>query len=766
MATEREGHHDSARGHVTGESLFIDDLPRLANELQVGFFWSPLAHGRIRSLDLTAARAVPGVVALFTHEDLVNNRFGAIIAEEPLLAEDVVSFIGQAIVVIAAETREAVAEARGKIRIDLEKLPPVLTIEQAIEADTFIGTPATIRRGDPESAIRSATHVIEGIFESGGQEQFYFESQVALVSPGEDGTLTVHSSTQNPTEGQEVIAHLLGLRWNDVVVMVKRMGGGFGGKECQATHPAAMAALVAHRTKRPARIAYTKDEDMVVTGHRHPFRNRYRIGFDAEGRIAGLETDLFSDGGAFADLSPAVLARAMCHVDNAYYLPHVVIRGRICRTNNAPNTAFRGFGGPQGVATIECALEEIAALLKKDAFEVRRINCYGEGPRNVTPYHQVIESTLLPTLFDQLLVKSDYAARLEEVKRINATSRTTLAGIAMTAVKFGISFNTKFLNQASALVNVYLDGSVQVSTGATEMGQGVNAKIRQVVAEELGLDTDSVRVMVTSTEKNNNTSATAASSASDLNGSAALDAARKIRERLVPVAADLLGGGDIVFLEGRVFASNGSSLSFAELAHEAHRRRVSLGERGFFATPTIEWDPSQGRGNPFLYFTNACAVSEVRIDRFTGVVSVVRSDLLLDIGRPMIPGIDRGQIIGAFVQGLGWCTTEELRYGPGGELLTHSPTTYKIPNITDLPPVFNVEWVENDSNTVNLRGSKAVGEPPLLTAISVWCGIKQALGSLAPDGIAKLKLPATCEEVLLRIDELEKAALRVPAGVA
>ncbi|MFZ2490595.1 MAG: molybdopterin cofactor-binding domain-containing protein, partial [Thermoanaerobaculia bacterium] len=532
--------HDSARGHVTGRSLFIDDIPPAADELLVGFFWSPVAHGLIRSLDLNAARAVPGVAGLFTHEDLAANRFGAIIADEPLLAESEVTFIGQPIVVIAAESQAALDEARRRIAIDIEPLPLVLTIEAAIEAQQFIGAPREIRRGSPEEVLATSPHVVEGTFECGAQDQFYLESQAAIVWPGEDGTLTVHSSTQNPSEGQEVIAHLLGLRHSDVVVVNKRMGGAFGGKECQATHPAAMAALVAHRLRRPARIVYDKDTDMVVTGHRHPFRNRYRVGFDGEGRITAAVFELYSDGGAYADLSPAILARAMCHIDNAYYLPHVAINGRICRTNSAPNTAFRGFGGPQGAATIECALEEIAAILGRDAFDVRRVNCYGVAPWNVTPYGQTVENELLPQMFDQLLETSDYRARLETVKQVNATSPTTLAGIAMTAVKFGISFNTTFLNQANALVNVYLDGSVQVSTGATEMGQGVNTKIAMVVAEELGVDLAAVRVMITSTEKNNNTSATAASSASDLNGSAAMIAARKIRERMIPVAAGLL----------------------------------------------------------------------------------------------------------------------------------------------------------------------------------------------------------------------------------
>ena len=762
--------HDSARGHVSGESLYIDDLPRLANELQVGFFWSPVARGRVEALDLDAARAMPGVVALFTHEDIDGkNLFGPIFRDEPLLAPGEVSYIGQPIVVIAAESRAAFEEARRAIVARIEPLPPILTIDEAIERRSFIGAKKTIHRGNAENAIANAPNVLEGVFRSGGQDHFYLESQAALAVPDEHGAIVVHSSTQNPSEVQEVIAQILGMRQSDVVVVTKRMGGGFGGKECQATHPAAIAALVARKTRRPARIAYTKDEDMVVTGHRHPFQNRYRVGFDAQGRIAGMQVDLYSDGGAFADLSTAVMARAMCHAENAYFIPDVAISGQVCRTNSAPNTALRGFGGPQGVATMECIIEEIAATLGVDPLDVRRINCYGINDRNVTPYGEIVENNTLPRVLAELVVSSDYRRRREEVRRFNGESATRLRGIALTPVKFGISFNTTFLNQANALVNIYLDGTVQVSTGATEMGQGVNTKIAQLVADELGIDVANVRVMVTSTEKNNNTSASAASSAADLNGSAAVDACRRLRERLTECAASLLMAGagrvaasveHVVFREGRVFDSRQPerTMTFAELVHAAHRQRVSLGERGFYATPRIHFDAETFTGSPFLYYTIGAAVSEVEIDRFTGMMRVLRADLLMDIGRSLNPGIDRGQITGAFIQGMGWCTTEELRYTDAGELLTHSPTTYKIPNIQDLPEVFNVAWIDNDTNTVNVKGSKAVGEPPLLLAISVWAAVKQALTSVAGGRRVELRLPATNEEICTRLDVATRAA--------
>jgi xanthine dehydrogenase large subunit len=752
--------HDSARGHVTGESLYVDDLAPAAGELIVDFLWSPLAHARIKSLDVEPARSVAGVAGVYTYRDLHHNVFGPIYKDEILLAEDVCTFRGQPIVVIAAETSDAIRAAKKAIRLDLEELRPILTIAEAIDAGSFFPDPRAIRRGDPDAALAQAEHVIEGVFENKGQDHFYLESQAAIVWPGEHGALTVHSSTQNPTEVQEVIAHLLGLQMNQVVVLTKRMGGAFGGKECQATHPAAMAALVAQKTKRAARIVYGKDDDMHVTGKRHPFQNRYRVAFTRTGEIVGAKFDLYSDGGAYADLSPAVMARAMTHVDNAYYIPQVEVRGTVCRTNMPPNTAFRGFGGPQGVCTIENVMQEIAAFLKKDALDVRRGNCYQIESRNTTPYGQIIDRNSLPRLFTELPERCDYARRAAEVKRFNETSKKELKGIALTAVKFGISFNTKFLNQANALVNIYLDGSVQVSTGATEMGQGVNTKIQQVVAEELGVALESVLVMITSTEKNNNTSATAASSAADLNGGAAIDACRRLRERLAEVAKKELGASEVAFGGGTVWDVRDLSkkMRFADLVGVAYRSRVPLGERGFYATPRIDWtwtSATGGSGSPFLYFTMGTACSEVIIDRFTGEMQVLRSDILMDIGKPLNPGVDRGQITGAFVQGMGWLTTEDLQYTPGGELLSHSPTTYKIPNINDLPPIFNVDWIEHD-NPINVYGSKAVGEPPLLMAISVWCAVKHALSFVSNGDIPKLRVPATCEEILMRLTEYSR----------
>lgn len=765
--------HDSAKGHVSGESVYIDDFPPTRGELLVDFYYAPTSHATIKELDLHEASKVEGVVALYTYKDLPgHNLFGPIIKDEVLLVEKEIEFMGHPIVVIAAEDRKAIEKAKKAIKIQYDELELVLTIDKAKEKKMFLGPTRRIKRGDAEKALKNAEHKIEGTFENLGQEQFYLESQAAMVYPKEHGQLEVHSSTQHPSEVQEVIAHVLGLNVNQVVCITKRMGGGFGGKESQATHPAAMAALVALKTHRPARIIYNKDQDMQVTGKRHPFKNDYKVAFTKDGVITGIQADLFSDGGAFFDLSTAVMARAMCHLDNAYYLENVDIKGTICKTHLPPNTAFRGFGGPQGIALIENIMEEIAAYLKIDAMDVRKRNLYGIGERNVTPYGEIVFDNSLPIIFSELEQSSEYKKRKAEIDKFNSESKTQLKGIACSAVKFGISFNTKFLNQANALVNIYLDGSIQVSTGATEMGQGVNTNIKQIVAGEFEIDADQVIVMPTSTEKNNNTSATAASSATDLNGSAAVDACRKIRTSLTALAAqqiatkelDILPAvGEIVWEDGHIYDRRrpNTKISFKELVKTAYLNRISLGERGFYATQGIDWSWEVGpektaSGHPFLYYTQGAAVAEVTIDRFTGELKVDRVDILMDIGKPINPGIAKGQLTGAFIQGMGWVTTECLRYGADGTLLSHSPTTYKIPNVQDTPDVFNVNWIDR-TNLVNVAGTKAVGEPPLCLGLAVWCAVKYALRAVTKD-IPKLILPASNEEIVMRLAEYTQSA--------
>ena len=766
--------HDSAVGHVTGEALFVDDLPFMQNELVVDFIGSPIAHGEIKKLNSEELAQLDGIVGVFTHADIPgHNLYGPVIQDECLLAEDIVEYVGQPIAVIAGESREAIRQAKKKLQLEINELVPVFSIEEAISAKQFIGAARQFKQGDFERSWSEAEHTLEGTFFCNGQEQFYLESQAALAWPGEHGEIEIHTSSQNPTEIQEVIAEALGLGFNEVVCVCKRMGGAFGGKETQAVIPAVMAALVAAKTRRPARVVYTKDDDMRSTGKRHPYKMHYKAAFTAKGKITGVKFDIFSNGGAGADLSTAIMERTLFHSDNAYFIPNLIFNGTICKTNFPPNTAFRGFGGPQGMANIENVIQEIAIVLKKDALDIRRLNCYSHADRNVTPYGQIVHNHLLPEIIDQLAGTSEYRQRLTEVEKFNLQSKTHLRGLSLTPMKFGISFTTKFLNQGNALVNIYKDGTVQVSTGGTEMGQGLNTKIRQLVADEFSISYDDVRMMITSTEKNNNTPPTAASAGTDLNGFAAINACRKIRMNLTKFASNYFASTEeghnpslkhICFVVGKsggntfIFDKRNPEkrLTFQELVKLAFLDRVSLGERGFYSTPEINFNRDTEKGEPFFYYTTGAAVSEVLIDRLTGHLKLLRSDLLLDIGESINPGIDRGQIVGGFIQGVGWVTNEDLRYSEKGELLTFSPTTYKIPNIQDVPEIFNVDTIQNPHHQINIRRSKAVGEPPLMLCLSVWIAVKHALSCVRKDVCPQLNLPATGEEILHRLTELNK----------
>jgi xanthine dehydrogenase large subunit len=781
--------HDSAVGHVTGTAPYIDDIPPRSDELFVGFVGSPVASGRIESIDSAAAVALPGVVAVYTADDLPGEKyFGPLFKDEPVLADGEVLYVGQPVVVVAAESRSVLERARRLINIKVAPTEPILSIKKALELGRFIGPPRQIRRGDTEAAMKSAPHRLSGVFHNLGQEQFYLESQAALAYPGEEGQVVVHSSTQNPTETQHVVAEALGLGMHQVVSVCKRMGGGFGGKETQGGIPAIMVALVATKAGRAARVIYNKDDDMQSTGKRHAYRAEWEVGFDDDGQILAYRVQFYSDGGAAADLSTSVMERTMLHAENAYYIPNVDIRGRVCFTNYPPNTAFRGFGGPQGMVVIENVICEVVAYLKNrgvqsngksegngrviasagtvadfacspTTFDVQLKNVYDTESRNVTPYGQIFKKNHLPEILTALAERCNFCRRLNEIEKANQIDRLWLRGLAISPVKFGISFTTKFLNQGNALVNVYYDGSVQVSTGGTEMGQGLNIKILQLVADEFGLPPERVLVMPTSTEKSHNTSPTAASAGTDLNGFAAVNACRQIKDRLAAYAARSFAAPDlgltespenVQFENGYVFDNRNPEqrIAFGELCGAARRERVDLGARGFYATPGVDYNRETGRGNPFLYFTQGAAAAEVKIDRFTGELTVPRVDLLIDIGRSINPGVDMGQITGGFIQGLGWVTGECLVYNERGELLSHSPTTYKIPAITDVPPIFNCELFPNDDNTENIRASKAVGEPPLMHAICVWTAVKHALGCVSIESARELRLPATGEEIL------------------
>ncbi len=760
--------HDSAIGHVTGTAPYIDDIRPIAGELAVDFVGAPVARGQIRSIDTSIAKRLPGVVGIYTYKDLPGvNQWGPIFHDEPILAEQLVSYLGQPVVVIAATTREIAAAARDLVSIECDAGEPILTIEAAMDAESFIGPKRKIERGNVDSVFQSANHLLQGTFHCNGQEQLYFESQSAIAIPGEANSVKVISSTQSTTEVQAEVAAALGIGMHQVVCECPRMGGGFGGKETQTVIPAVMAALVAIKTNRSARVVYDKDRDMQVTGKRHAYTTWYRVAFRDDGLIEAVEFNFFSNGGAFADLSTAVMERTMMHADNAYYLANVRITGQVCRTNLPPNTAFRGFGGPQGVVVIENAIQDIATTLGIDACEIRRRNLYrdGDDDHNQTPYGQTVCNHVLQEVFEQLQRTSDYERRMKAVQAFTESSKTHIKGLALSPVKFGISFTTKFLNQGNALVNVYTDGTIQVSTGGTEMGQGLNTKIRQLVADEFDIDPLDVKLMTTSTEKSNNTSPTAASAGTDLNGAAAVKACHEIRRRLTDFAADhfvrLKPGSSrapdqIRFLNGQVFDTRDpdQAISFGAICDLARRERVDLGSRAFYATPGVHFDRETGRGEPFFYFTTGAAVSEVTIDRFTGEMTVDRVDMLMDIGQMINPGVDYGQMIGGFVQGMGWVTTEELVYdGDSGRLLSTSPTTYKIPNATDIPTVFNVNTIDNPKHTINVRRSKAVGEPPLMLGISVWLAAKHAINQLNREELIKLSLPATCEANLLCISE-------------
>ena len=791
--------HDNAHTHVQGLSEFVDDRPLMKNELFAEVFFSSRAHARITKLDLSKVLAHPKVVACYTGKDFHDNFWGTIFKDQPLLATDVVQFAGEPIVVIVAESMEEAQYAKQRVVIEYEDLPAVMSIEEARRSQSFIIPARKIERGEVDATMASSPHKLKGKIIIQGHDHFYLESQVSIAYPLEDNQIEVHSSSQHPTETQHVVAHALGLSNKDVVCQVKRMGGGFGGKESQAAPFAAYAALAAQKLKRPVRIVLTKDDDMIMTGKRNPFENDYEVGFDADGRIQVLDVKLYSDAGAYADLSTSIMERAMLHSDNSYYIPHMKVTGQVCKTNHHSHTAFRGFGGPKGVATIEKIIEEIAHYLKKDAVEIRKLNVYrDEGGKNITHYGQVVENNCLEKLLIQLEKKCDYKKRRQKIEEYNKSNKQFVRGLSLTTVKFGISFTTRFLNQANALVIIHNDGSLQVATGATEMGQGVNTRIAQMVTSELGLPREAARMMPTRTDKNANTSPTAASSGTDLNGAAALLATRKIKKRLSELALKLLeipkdrwasktaGLGtqaevelenknldendpnegaewksgiatyfDIIFKDGFVFHPEhlDKKIEFKYLVLEAYLNRISLSDYAFYKIPGIEFNKMTGQGDAFLYFTQGSAATEVSLDRDTGEVKVLRTDILMDLGRPVNHDLDIGQVSGAYIQGLGWVTTENLVYDKQGLLLSHAPSTYKIPNIQDTPREFNITLLENDENYANVRGTKAVGEPPLLLAISAWTAVNNALTYLPiyENKYPKIRIPATSENVLRAI---------------
>ena len=758
--------HESAELHVSGEAAYTDDLPEFAGTLHVALGLSRHAHARIVSLDLEAVRAAPGVVAALTAADIPGeNNCGPVLHDDPILAEGTVSYLGQPVFAVIATSRDlarqAAALAKSGDIVRYEPLEAVLTARAAHDRQQYVLPPLHLVRGDPAARIAAAPHRLTGEFEVGGQEQFYLEGQIAYAVPKEGAGMLVYSSTQHPSEMQQVVAHMLGWPAHRVLCECRRMGGGFGGKESQSAVFACIAALAASKLKRPVKLRADRDDDFLITGKRHDAVYRYEVGFDSEGRIAGARVEIALRAGYSADLSGAVATRAVCHVDNAYYLSDVEIAALACKTNTQSNTAFRGFGGPQGALVTEVMIDDIARALGRDPLDVRLANFYGIGERDVTPYGQRVDDNILAPLTAQLLESSDYRARRTALAAFNEASPVLKRGIAITPVKFGISFNVPFLNQAGALVHVYRDGSVLVNHGGTEMGQGLNTKVAQVVAHVLGLPLEQVRVTATDTSKVANTSATAASTGSDLNGKAAEAAAQTIRARLAEMAARLLGGqpGDAIFANGCV-SLDGASLPFAQLVNEAYLARVQLWSDGFYATPKVHWDAKTLTGHPFYYFAYGAAVSEVVVDTLTGEWKLLRADLLHDAGRSINPAIDLGQVEGGFIQGMGWLTTEELWWNADGRLMTHAPSTYKIPAISDTPAAFHVALYRNENVEPTVFRSKAVGEPPLLLAFSVFLAIRDAVAAAAPHARSAppLRAPATPEAILAAISALGRTA--------
>jgi xanthine dehydrogenase large subunit len=742
----------AASVHVTGRATYTDDIAEPADLLHLAVGMSEKPHARIAELDLGKVLAAPGVIAVMTADDIAgSNNCGPVVADDPILAPGVVEYAGQAIFAVAATTVDEARKAARLARIVYEELEPILGIRQAIEAGSFVLPSETLRRGDSDGAIRAAEHRLSGSVMLGGQDQFYLEGQIAMALPKEDGDLFVYSSTQHPGEVQHLVAEAIGKASKDVIVECRRMGGAFGGKESQAALVACIAGIMANHTGRSCKLRLDRDDDMLMTGKRHDFAIDYEVGFNDDGRIEGIEFMFASRCGMSADLSGAINDRTMFHCDNAYFLENVTIVSHRCKTNTVSNTAFRGFGGPQGMFGIEYVIDEISRFLHKEPLEVRRENFYGVNERNTTQYQQTIEDNEIHGIVDELVETSNYHKRVNEIEKFNRDSRILKRGIALTPVKFGISFTATHLNQAGALVHVYTDGTVHLNHGGTEMGQGLFTKVAQVVAGEFQIDIDQIKITASDTSKVPNASATAASSGSDINGKAAQVAARKIRNRLIEFAADHWSvAEDQVSFDNNEVQIGDERVAFSALVHKAWFARVSLSATGFYRTPKINYDRATFSGRPFFYFAYGAAVSEVVIDTLTGENRLTRVDIVHDCGESLNPAIDLGQIEGGFIQGAGWLTSEELWWNESGELKTHAPSTYKIPTCSDLPVDFRVRMLESSPNREDtIFRSKAVGEPPLMLGLSVFYAIRDAIGSaIDHDTRPALNAPATPEAVL------------------
>ena len=773
--------HESAHLHVSGKANYVDDIPEVEGTLYAGLGLAEIAHGKIINMDLSAVWQAEGVVSVLTGAELLHNNCGPVVADEPIIATDTVSFFGQVIFVVVAKTYQQAQQASRLAKVTYEALEPILTIEQAIARQSWILPPVQITAGDANAKLAVAPYRLQGMAQVGGQEHFYLEGQICYAYPKEEDMLQVLCSTQHPTEMQLLISEAVGYGMHQVSVEVRRMGGGFGGKESQSAQWACITAILSVKLKRPVKLRLDRDTDMIVTGKRHGFAYQWDVGFDEQGMILGLYIQLASNCGSSTDLSGPVNDRAICHVDNGYYLDAVTINSLRCKTNTVSNTAFRGFGGPQGMFPIEYIMDDIGYALDIDPLIIRQRNFYTAmseqagidfsaenideiAPRSKTPYGTYVKDNILPDLVSKLAEHCDYFTRRETIKSFNEQSPIIKKGLALTPVKFGISFNATLFNQAGALVHIYTDGTILVNHGGTEMGQGLYSKIRQIVAHEFSLDLSKIRLSATDTAKVPNTSATAASSGTDLNGKAAQAACINIRNRLQTFAAELANTkpSQVQFKDGYIYAS-GQSWQFAEFIKLAYQARIQLWDSGFYKTPDIHWNPVLRYGRPFFYFAYGAAASEVAIDTLTGESKVLRVDILHDVGNSINPAIDIGQIEGGFIQGMGWLTSEELYWVPEGRkqghLFTHAPSTYKIPTATDMPKIFNVNLYGNQNLENTIHRSKAVGEPPFMLALSVFSALRDAVSAnittpILQNGIKVkpfLSAPATPEAILQAI---------------
>lgn len=773
--------HESAHLHVSGKANYVDDIPEVEGTLYAGLGLAEIAHGKIINMDLSAVWQAEGVVSVLTGAELLHNNCGPVVADEPIIATDTVSFFGQVIFVVVAKTYQQAQQASRLAKVVYEALEPILTIEQAIARQSWILPPVQLTAGDANAKLAVAPYRLQGMAQVGGQEHFYLEGQICYAYPKEEDMLQVLCSTQHPTEMQLLISEAVGYGMHQVSVEVRRMGGGFGGKESQSAQWACITAILSVKLKRPVKLRLDRDTDMIVTGKRHGFAYQWDVGFDEQGMILGLYIQLASNCGSSTDLSGPVNDRAICHVDNGYYLDAVTIDSLRCKTNTVSNTAFRGFGGPQGMFPIEYIMDDIGYALDIDPLIIRQRNFYTAmseqagidfsaenideiAPRSKTPYGTYVKDNILPDLVSKLAEHCDYFTRRETIKSFNEQSPIIKKGLALTPVKFGISFNATLFNQAGALVHIYTDGTILVNHGGTEMGQGLYSKIRQIVAHEFSLDLSKIRLSATDTAKVPNTSATAASSGTDLNGKAAQAACINIRNRLQTFAAELANTkpSQVQFKDGYIYAS-GQSWQFAEFIKLAYQARIQLWDSGFYKTPDIHWNPVLRYGRPFFYFAYGAAASEVAIDTLTGESKVLRVDILHDVGNSINPAIDIGQIEGGFIQGMGWLTSEELYWVPEGRkqghLFTHAPSTYKIPTATDMPKIFNVNLYDNQNLENTIHRSKAVGEPPFMLALSVFSALREAVSAsittpILQNGIKVkpfLSAPATPEAILQAI---------------